>query len=277
MCYNLRMKILFIGDISGRPGRETIAEVLPKVKNDNKVDFVIANCENAAGGRGVTRKVMEELMSSGIDFFTTGEHVWAMKDFLSDLQDSSLPLVRPANYEKSEVLPGSGFKEIDLGPKGKLVVIALIGQTFMRENVRNPFWYMEDILEQKAHDWQGATIIVDFHAEATSEKISMGHYLSGRVSAVLGTHTHVGTVDTRILNGTGFVTDVGMVGPYDASLWVKFESVIHNFKYPYKVQFEMEDEGDRIFNSVLVEIEPESTQLPIKFCKKISRIDKHLK
>lgn len=271
------MKILFIGDISGNPGRESVQKLLPQIKKENKVDFVIANCENAAGGRGVTRKVVEELMSYGVDAFTTGEHVWAFKDFVEDLQDYSMPIVRPMNYERSEVLPGRGYIEIDLGAKGKLVIIALIGQVFMRDNVRNPFWAIEELLESKKVDWEGSTIIIDFHAEATSEKISMGHYLSGRVTAVLGTHTHVGTVDTRIMNGTGFVSDVGMVGPYDASLWVKFENVIHNFKYPYKVQFEMEEEGSRIFNSILLEISDQNTSNSIRKCEKISRIDKHLK
>lgn len=267
------MKILFIGDISGRPGREAVAEVLPNLKKDKKIDIVLANAENCAGGRGVTRKTLDELISSGIDYFTTGEHAWGIKAFQEDLQDESLPLVRPYNYEATDKIPGKGYAELDLGKNGKLVIISLIGQVYMREPVRSPFWIMDELLEKNQDEWKGSTIIVDFHAEATSEKVSLGYYLSGKVTSVFGTHTHVGTVDTRIMNGTGFVTDVGMVGPYDASLWVKFDDVIHNFKYPYKKAFSMEEEGKRIFNSVLIEtIDNFDTKKP-KMCEKIERID----
>ncbi|HEX9804837.1 MAG TPA: TIGR00282 family metallophosphoesterase [Candidatus Dojkabacteria bacterium] len=268
------MNILFIGDISGRPGRQTIKEILPQIKNENKVDFVIANAENSAGGRGVTRAIIDELSSYGIDFFTTGEHVWDIKDFKDELHDQKLPLVRPLNYERSEDLPGVGFKEIDLGSKGRIVVIALLGQTFMRDFVKNPFWEMDRILDE--NDWENAAIIVDFHTEATAEKITMGNYLRNRVTAVLGTHTHVGTIDARILGKTGYVTDVGMVGPNDASLWANFDNVTHNFKYPFKKPFEMEMIGSRVFNSVLLEIDDKSTGNAIRKCKKISRIDKYL-
>ncbi len=267
------MNILFIGDISGRPGREAVSEVLPRLKKEKKIDFVIANAENSAGGRGVTRQILHELNSYGIDYFTAGEHVWGYKDFLNDLQDESLSLVRPANYEASSQIPGKGFDTIDLGKVGKIVIISLIGQVYMREPVRSPFWVIDEILDKYKDEWNDSIIIIDFHAEASSEKISLGHYISGRVTALFGTHTHVGTVDTRIINNTGFVTDVGMAGPYDASLWVKFEDVIHNFKYPYKKSFTMEDTGRRIFNSVLIEVSDENIEKGPKICEKIKRID----
>jgi len=270
------MNILFIGDISGRPGREAVATVLPKIKKEKKIDFVIANCENAAGGRGVNRKVVDELINAGIDFFTTGEHVWGIKEFLNDLQDANLPLIRPLNYEGKNQVPGKGFKEIDLGKNGNLVVISLIGQTFMKENVRSPFWLIDELFDEKLDNWKNSIIIVDFHAEATSEKISLAYYLRNKITALCGSHTHVGTIDTRLIEGTGFVTDVGMVGPLEASLWVRFEDVIHNFKYPFKTSFNVEKKGDRIFNSVLIKVSKQNTKFGIKKCKSIERIDRKL-
>jgi 2',3'-cyclic-nucleotide 2'-phosphodiesterase len=269
------MRILFIGDISGEPGRKTIKEVVPTLRQKQKIDLVIANCENAAGGRGVTKQVVDELQSYGIDFFTTGEHVWGIKSFQDDLQDPNLPLVRPYNYEKQSQIPGTGYKMLELG-KEKVVVIAMVGQTFMRENVRNPFWMLASLLNKKKEDWQSATILVDFHAEATSEKVSLVYNFRDQVTAILGTHTHVATADPRLFNNTGFVTDVGMVGPYDASLWVNFEDVIHNFKYPFKKAFTMQTEGRRIFNAVLLETSNELTDFGVKKCTSIVRIDQIL-
>ena len=188
------MKILFIGDISGKPGRKLVAKVLPGIKTKYKPDLVIANCENAAGGLGVTREKLTELLGYGIDFFTSGDHVWRVKDFVEELQDTSMPLIRPYNYEKTADLPGKGYDIIDLGPKGKVYVINLIGQSFMRDIPRNPFWAVDELLDKLGiQDGSKETVIVDFHAETTAEKLSMGEYLSKRVSAVLGTHTHVPT------------------------------------------------------------------------------------
>jgi len=251
------MKILFIGDISGRPGRETIKEVLPEVIKKEKTDLVIANCENAAGGRGVTMDVINELSGHGIDFFTAGEHVWDIKDFLKDMDLPNIPLVRPYNYEQTDRLPGKGFEVLDLGSRGKLAVITLLGQEFMRDRVRSPFWAADEILkklEEEKMITDDVPIIVDVHAEATSEKVSLAYYLSDRVSAVIGTHTHVATADARLIGSTAFVTDAGMVGPWDASLWADFKNIIHNFKYPYKKAFKMVTSGRRVFNSVLFEI-----------------------
>ncbi|MCA9382809.1 YmdB family metallophosphoesterase [Candidatus Dojkabacteria bacterium] len=267
------MKILFIGDISGRPGRETIKSVLPEVQNNIQPDLIIANCENAAGGRGITKETLNELQGSGIDYFTSGEHVWGIRQFRDDLYDSELPIVRPYNYEQTDTLPGKGFDVLDLGSKGQIIIGSLIGQTFMREPVRSPFWMFDEMyreLESRDDlDLESTPFILDFHAEATSEKVTLGNYVKDRVSAVLGTHTHVATADNRLMGKTAFVTDVGMVGPLDASLWVEFESVTHNFKYPYKEQFKMAEEGRRVFNSVVVEIEGKEAVSITRFDKVI--------
>lgn len=270
------MKILFLGDISGKPGRQVIKKVLPDIKTKYKPDIVIANCENAAHGIGVTRDTIKELISYGIDFFTSGDHIWSIKDFVEDLYDFSLPVLRPYNYEYQEKLPGNGFKEIDLGKKGKIIIINLIGQSFMKTNSRSPFWSSDELFKSLNIDAFGRdksgekqNIFVDFHAETTAEKICLGYYLKDKVSAFVGTHTHVATADQRLIGSMAFVTDVGMVGPLDASLWIKFDSAIHNFKYPFKKMPEMETKGRMIFNSVLIELEN-------GVAKSIKRIDKIL-
>jgi metallophosphoesterase (TIGR00282 family) len=263
------MKILFIGDISGRPGREMVKQVLPELRKQQGIDFVIANCENAAHGKGVTRTILTELQSYGIDFFTSGDHVWDQKEFVNDLYDQSLPIVRFYNYEGGEFVPGKRYEIIDFG-KRKIVVAGFSGTTYMRFAARNPFWAADDFIKElagKGIDKSNATIIIDFHGEATAEKLSFGEYMKNKVSAVLGTHTHVGTVDARIMGDSmAYVTDVGMTGPLDSSLWVNFEDAIHNFMYPNRHQQTMNEEGRRVFNSVLMEFEDQSV--------KIQRIDK---
>jgi hypothetical protein len=266
------MRILFIGDVSGSPGRDAVAEVLPRLKTELKLDLVIANCENAAGGLGVTREVMDELLATGIDFFTSGDHVWREKEFLAELRDKSLPLVRPYNYESQEQLPGKGYDFIDLGSKGRVLVINLIGQTFMPEHVRNPFWIIDELLQKLQDDGslsKDDIIFIDFHAEATAEKISLGYYLKNRITALVGTHTHVATADTRMIDHTAYVTDVGMAGPFDASLWAEFSGIFHNFKFPFKKAKQVEKNGRRIFNSVLIETDGSKAT-------NITRVDKVL-
>lgn len=251
------MKLLFIGDISARPGRHTVRDLLPGIRKEYNVDFVIANCENAAGGRGVTRKILEELQGDGIDFFTAGDHVWAFKDFVNELSDPDLPIVRPYNYERQSGLPGSGYKILELGNQ-KLVVVGMIGQGFMRFPGSNPFWAWEDLLEELEEQGidDNTNIFIDFHAETTSETLSLGHFVADRATAFVGTHTHVPTADQRLIKERmAYVTDTGMVGPLDASLWVSFETTFHNFRYPYKIENQVEMEGRRVFNSVLIDLE----------------------
>lgn len=244
-----------------------VLNVLPNIKTKYKPDFIIANCENAAGGLGVNRAVIDELQSAGIDYFTGGDHIWTIKKFREDLYDLNLPIVRAYNYEGTDKLPGKGYDIVDLGGKGKICIVTLLGQSFMRGFVRNPFWAIDELLDtlHKDPDYP-KTIIVDIHAEATSEKLCLGNYLKDRVTAVLGTHTHVPTCDQRLMGNTAYVTDVGMVGALDSSLWVDFDIAIHNMKYPYRQIYEPEEDGKMVFNSVLITSEEGKAN-------KIERID----
>lgn len=263
------MNILFIGDICGKPGRALVKEYLSKIKNEYKLDFVIANAENAASGRGITGKVLDELSTYGVDFFTSGDHVWNYADFIGDLQDKNLQLVRPYNYEGNSEIPGKTFEIIDLRSKGKLVIANFLAQAFMRDMVRSPFWAADDFLkelQQKNIKPGEDTIIIDFHGETTAEKINFAYYLHDKVTAVLGTHTHVATADARLIGNTAFVTDVGMVGPLDASLWQELDETLHNFRYPFKVKPKMVEKGRGIFNAVLIKSEQGKAE-------KITRVD----
>jgi hypothetical protein len=247
------MKILFIGDISAKPGRKTVKEVLPTVKEKYKPDLVIANCENAAGGIGINKEVLKELQGYGIDYFTGGNHIWSIKEFREDLYDITLPIVRAYNYEGTEKLPGKYYDIVDLGSKGRVAIITLIGQNFMKGFNRNPFWAIDELLEELHKDPDfPKTIIIDFHAEATSEKLCLGNYLKDRITALVGTHTHVPTCDNRLMGEMAYVSDVGMVGAFDSSLWVDFEIATHNLKYPYSRVYEPKEDGTMVFNSVLI-------------------------
>jgi hypothetical protein len=211
------VQILAIGDVIGKPGREAINSLLPDLRRQYSLDFVIINGENAAGGVGLTVGTARELLEAGADVLTSGNHIWAQKDIIPYL-DSDMPIVRPLNYPPG--VPGRGFII-----KGGVAVVNIIGRTFIG-SFDCPFRAMDDLLariEQKV-------ILVDFHAEATSEKVAMGRYLDGRVSALLGTHTHVGTIDARILpGGTAYVTDIGMTGPLDSVIGDDVQAVIQRF------------------------------------------------
>ena len=264
------MRILFIGDISGKPGRETVKKILPELKKTEKIDFVIANCENAAHGRGVTKEILTELESYGVDYFTAGDHVWDQKGFYEDMFDKNLPIVRFYNYDGGDAIPGKGYEILEIR-QTKLVVASFGGTSFMRFAPRNPFWAADEFfseLEKKNINKKNSIILIDLHAEATAEKLSFADYVKDRASAVIGTHTHVGTIDAVIRDELAYVTDVGMVGPMESSLWVDFKDSVHNFKYPFKKLQTMQESGKKIFNSILVEFDPE----PLK----IQRIDKIL-
>jgi len=232
------MRILFIGDIFGRPGRTIVKERLREIVRDHAVDLIIANGENAAAGFGITPALAEELFELNIDVITTGNHIWDKREIIDYFQmvegnghGPARRLLRPANYAGD--LPGWGLYQ---GMKGKVpyAVINLQGRVFMASN-EDPFRGADQLLQQVT----AKVIVVDFHAEATSEKISLGWYLDGRVTAVLGTHTHVPTADERVLpNGTAYVTDVGMTGPYDGVIGVKKELVVGKFLNGMPVRFE---------------------------------------
>jgi metallophosphoesterase (TIGR00282 family) len=236
------MKILAIGDIIGKPGRRAVKEILPALKLGLGVDFVIANGENAAGGKGLTPDTADELFSYGIDVITSGNHIFAQSDIIPMLE-SPAPLLRPLNYPPG--VPGKGFTVV----KG-VMVVSLMGRTFIN-TIDCPFRAMDAFLA--GSDKKPAHIIVDFHAEATSEKQAMGWYLDGKVSAVVGTHTHVGTVDNRVLpNGTACVSDIGMVGPWQSIIGDDKDEVIKRFLTGLHDRLTVA-KGSRItFNSVLI-------------------------
>lgn len=236
------MRILMIGDVVGRPGRRAVREFLPGLCHDYKINLVIANGENSAGGIGITSDTARELLDCGVNVITTGNHVWAKKEIIPYM-DGELPIIRPLNFPPG--VPGRGFLEV----KGVLIV-NLIGRVFIGE-FDCPFRAIDSMLSEIKTDPK--VIIVDFHAEATSEKVAMGRYLDGRVSAVLGTHTHVGTSDACIFpRGTAYVTDVGMVGPADSVIGVDAESAIRRFLTSMPHRFFM-GEGPASFDAVLVE------------------------
>ncbi|MFH1566157.1 MAG: TIGR00282 family metallophosphoesterase [bacterium] len=244
------MKILFIGDIVGSLGRSTIANLLPFIKKGDSINLCLANSDNIAGGRGVTEKTVREVQSFGVDFFTSGDHIFDVKGFENDIKN--LPfIVKPANFTTDS--PGNEYGIFDLGKLGRFGIVSLLGRTFIKTNSECPFKKVSVILDRLEKEKLNG-IFVDFHAEATSEKIAMGYFLDGRVTAVFGTHTHIPTADCRILpNGTAFVSDVGMVGALNSVLGVKKEIIINNFVSSLQEKFEWVKEGPAVFNSVILD------------------------
>jgi metallophosphoesterase (TIGR00282 family) len=238
------LRILVIGDIIGKPGRKAVKEILPGLCDEHNIDLVVGNGENAAGGLGLTPSTAEELFDSGIDVITTGNHIWAYKEIIPYL-DSELAILRPLNYPPMN--PGRGYLL-----KNNVLLINLVGRVFMG-HVDCPFRAMDQLLAEFEH--KSTPIIVDFHAEATSEKVAMGRYLDGRVSAVLGTHTHVGTIDAHILpGGTAYVTDIGMVGPIDSVIGDDPDSVINRFLTQMPSRLSV-GKGKVSFDAILVEVD----------------------
>ena len=235
--------------------------LLPQLRQEQGADLVIANGENAAGGIGITPDTAEELFDCGVDIITTGNHVWHQKDIIPYL-DGERPLIRPLNFPPG--VPGRGY-----WVQEPVMVVNLVGRTFMG-NYDCPFRAMDQLFEELTP--RPPVIIVDFHGEATAEKMALGWYLDGRVSAVLGTHTHVGTVDTRILpRGTAFVSDIGMVGAADSVIGDDTEAVIQRFltMLPHRLSV---GKGNLVLNSVLVEVDEVSG-----YATAIARVDRELK
>ncbi|MDI6726912.1 MAG: TIGR00282 family metallophosphoesterase [Smithellaceae bacterium] len=243
------MKILFIGDIMGKPGRQAVRELLPEIARRCEPSVVIANCENAAAGFGVTRDIIEELYDAGIDVLTSGNHVWDKREALGFIADYET-FIRPANYPDGA--PGEGSVVFPTAEGVYVGVINLIGRVFMTP-VDCPFRVAErEIarLEQKAR-----VIIVDIHAEATSEKKALGYFLAERVSAVVGTHTHVQTADEEVLaGGAAYITDAGMTGPRESVIGIKKELVIERFLRQLPNRFEVA-RGDVRLQGVLLDID----------------------
>lgn len=247
-----RLQILFLGDVVGRPGRAAVHEYLRRIKSDQRYDLVVANGENAAGGAGLTAEVADELFNAGVAVLTTGNHVWAKREAL-DLVATDPRVLRPLNYPPGT--PGQGFTLTRTASGALVGVMNALGRTFMAP-LDCPFRGLESAVAELRE--KTPVIIVDFHAEATSEKAAMGWWLDGRVSAVIGTHTHVATADERILaGGTAYVTDAGMCGPRDSVIGVVVEHALRRFVQGLPARFEVA-KGPVQINGIHLEVDPET-------------------
>jgi len=259
-------KILFFGDIMGKPGRRALVQALPSLRREHEPDIVIANVENLAHGKGVTLKTLKELVDAGVDVFTSGNHVFDKGDQSAECFREFTQLIRPANYltlkapddsDQTSVQPVPGFGHYRFTKKGQsFLVLNLGGQVFFEKQfagaIKNPFFALDELLSQQQQ--KGDIIVVDFHAEATSEKVAMGWYADGRVAAMFGTHTHVATADAKILTqGTAYVTDVGMTGSMHSVIGVKIENALTAFLEKGKFKMEVAEDGPMQVNAVLVE------------------------
>lgn len=245
------MKILVVGDIVGEGGVKKIQETLPKLKKENNIDFVIVNGENSADGMGITQKIFNNILASGANTVTMGNHTWGKKDIFNFIDNSQLLV--PANYPR-DVL-GNRYGIYECNGK-KIGIINLLGRTDMNVLTENPFLIAEDIINKIKGKVD--IIIIDFHAEATAEKIAMGHYLSDKVNLVFGTHTHVQTADETILKtGMAYITDVGMVGPSDSVLGLKKEIAINRFLTGNYIKYECSN-NKAIFNAIIVEFDDDT-------------------
>jgi len=243
------MNILLIGDITGSPGRDILKQKLPSLKKKEAIDFVIANGENIAGGSGITVDTFEELLAAGVDVVTSGDHIWKQKEVLT-VFDNETQLLRPVNYP--EGTPGRGAYIFHTKQNITIGVINLLGSVFMGP-IDCPFRSAAKAVQQLKNDTK--IIFVDFHAEATSEKVAMGWHLDGLVSCVFGTHTHVQTADERILQqGTAYITDLGMTGPFDSVIGRKKEQILERFLTHRPVRFQVAEKDIRI-NGAIVSID----------------------
>jgi hypothetical protein len=240
------VNILFVGDVFGQPGRAALLRWLPGFREERPVDFVIANGENAANGAGITSRIALKLLGGGVDVLTTGNHVWRQKEVYSFLATDER-IVRPANYPAGA--PGRGLTVRPAAGGDEVAVVNLAGELFLQTGL-SPFRIVDHLVEEAAE--LAETIVVDLHAEATSEKVAMGHYLDGRVTAVLGTHTHVQTSDARVLpGGTAYITDVGMTGPLDSVIGVRTDIILQRFLTELPQRFEVGTGRVRL-NAVLI-------------------------
>src|SRR3989338_5831943 len=244
------MKILCIGDIVGKPGRDAVAGLLAGLKKEFAVDFIIMNAENAAGGTGLTPRIAEELFSLGCDVITMGDHVWDQKHLEEYLNETDR-VIRPANFPDG--VPGRGWCVQKTSTGKKIGVVNLLGRTFMRFQVECPFRRLETIVGEIRKETP--IIVVDMHAEATSEKVAIGHFIDGRVSVVFGTHTHIQTADEKILpKHTAYITDLGMTGPCDSVIGQQKEKIIERFLTSLPIRFQVAT-NDIMLQGVLVDID----------------------
>jgi len=246
------LTILVIGDVVGRAGRGAVAQIIPQLQAEFAPDLIIANAENVAHGKGITRDTLKDLRDAGVGFFTSGNHVWSKPEAITLLTEEPTILLRPANFPDGA--PGVGAKLLSIAEKS-ILVINLMGRVFMKEHLDCPFRTFDAILAQY-QDNRPDAIIVDFHAETTSEKNAFGLYADGKVSAVLGTHTHIPTADDRVLpGGTAYITDIGMVGVRDSVIGVERESIITNLMTQLPAKHQVAEHGLTVFNAVLLRID----------------------
>lgn len=244
------MKFLFIGDIVGSPGRDMVTQYLPKLKEKYRPQVTIVNGENAAAGKGITEKIYKQFLQLGVQAITMGNHTWNKKEIIDFIDDAPY-LIRPANFPENN--PGKGIIYLNINSQ-EVAIINLQGRTFLDPH-DDPFKIGDELIEEARK--RTNIIFIDFHAEATSEKQAFAWYVDGRASAVVGTHTHTQTADERILpNGTAFITDVGMTGPYDGILGVEKESVINRFLTNMPVRFEVDKKGRNQLNGCLIDVDP---------------------
>lgn len=262
------MKALFFGDLVGRPARNALRQILPEYKKKYKPDFVIANGDNLAHGKGVTRDTVEEIKKYGVDAITCGDHVWDTSEAMEMLENKKYNFLCPANFPVMD--NKKGYRVFEAGTR-RILVINLVGRVFFQKYPNCPFKTADEILKENGSEI--SIIFVDFHCEATSEKKALGLYLDSRVSAVFGTHTHVQTADEEILaGGTAFISDVGMVGPKDSILGCKKEVVINQMLTQIPFKYSMSDDDNVLINAVVVEIDDKSGKT-----KKIERISEVVK
>lgn len=255
------MKILLIGDIVGNSGVKKVKETINKIKEKEDIDFIIANAENSADGMGITTQIYKNLMLYGVNVITMGNHTWGKKDIFSFVEETNL--LRPANFTKAT--PGKGYNIYTCNDK-KIAVINLIGRVDMNILSENPFVTVEDIL--KHIKGKADIIIVDFHAEATAEKIAMGYFLDGKVNAIFGTHTHVQTADETILEkGTAYITDIGMTGPKKSVIGMEVEASIKRFYSTLPERYRISSCNQQIMNGCILTINDETCRT-----EKIERI-----
>lgn len=250
------INLLIIGDIVSKIGRAAIDQVLPKIKEEYSVDFVIANGENLSHGSGISLATIDQMVASGVNFFTSGDHVFNNKSSLDKLFGDEYKIIRPANYPES--VPGDGFKIVNFGDY-KILIINLIGRVFMKGHFDCPFKKFDEIYNKNKKDID--LVIVDFHAEATSEKVSLFHYIKDRINIFYGTHTHVPTADFDVINNRFYVTDVGMTGDKNSSLGVDFKNVIKTFLMQIPHKHEFNESGEFTFNSFLIKYDFKSKKV----------------
>ena len=247
------MKILFCGDVVGRSGRKVLSENLARIKQEEKIDFVIVNCDNASGGFGVNRNTHQELLEMGADVLTGGDHIWDQREIGTFINDSKR-LLRPMNFPKS--CPGVGARIFVTSAERKILVVHLLGQVFIKYQVNCPFDAVSQLLENNKMGKDVDAIFVDFHAEATSEKMAMGKFLDGRVSAVIGTHTHIPTADSHIMRaGTAYQTDAGMCGDYDSVIGMEKTVPLQMFLHKRKFDKMEPAKGAATMCATIVEID----------------------